>query len=175
MVKKELQTCFNNYPKQVLICSLEDVDSVYTCFIKNIQIKENEEISITANHQAGKSDSDVDSVIFLGSKLHEIPLIIFSKFQNLKEVNKNWIIWKIVDFWRLWERPSTTSLKSRMTPSKIENYRSSVQQNRKARKNCFQAQRKAPGNQLGSQCDRTNGTLWIPEQSRGTPIPQLAR
>ncbi len=84
---KELQTCFENYPKQVLSCNLLVVDSVYTCFIKNIQIKQNEAISITANHQAGKSDSDVSSVIFLDSKLHEIPPSVFRKFQNLKEVN----------------------------------------------------------------------------------------
>ncbi len=86
-VKNKLQTCFENYPKHVSICSLVDVNSVYTCFIKNIQVKQNEEISISANHQAGKSDSDVSSVIFLDSKLHVIPPSIFSKFQNLKEVN----------------------------------------------------------------------------------------
>jgi Leucine-rich repeat (LRR) protein len=87
MVKKELQTCFENYPRQVVTCSLVQVDSVYTCFIKNIKVKQNEAISITANHQAGKSDSDVSSVIFHDSKLHEIPPSVFSKFQNLKEVN----------------------------------------------------------------------------------------
>ncbi len=87
MVRKMLNGCFNKYPKQVLICSLVDVDSVYTCFIKHIQVKQNEEISITANHQPGKSDFDVSSVIFLDSKLHEIPPSVFRKFQNLKEVN----------------------------------------------------------------------------------------
>jgi Leucine-rich repeat (LRR) protein len=89
MVKKELQECFENYSKQEIkvTCNLVAVDSIYTCFIKNIQVKQNEAIGITANHQAGKSDSDVSSVIFLDSKLHEIPPSVFSKFQNLKEVN----------------------------------------------------------------------------------------
>jgi Leucine-rich repeat (LRR) protein len=89
MVKNELQTCFENYSmlEVKVTCSLVVVDSVYTCFIKNIQVKQNEEIGITAQHQAGKSDTDVSSVIFLDSKIHEIPPSVFSKFQNLKEVN----------------------------------------------------------------------------------------
>jgi Leucine-rich repeat (LRR) protein len=86
-VQERLQNCFSNFPKQNLVCNFTSIGLKYICYIRNVNIEKDEDVNITGNHQPGKSNSDVSSVIFIESKLHGIPSEIFSQFENLKELN----------------------------------------------------------------------------------------
>jgi hypothetical protein len=86
-VKKDLEKCFDNSPNQEVYCNFTSIGLNYVCYLQNVLLGEGEKIFITGNNQPEKSDSDVSSVIFIESKLHEIPSEIFEKFENLKELN----------------------------------------------------------------------------------------
>jgi Leucine-rich repeat (LRR) protein len=87
LVKEKLKICFDNFPEKKLVCQFSVVGIHYVCYIQKAVVGANEAITIVGDHQPGKLDSDVNSVIFIESKLHEIPREIFTKFENLKELN----------------------------------------------------------------------------------------
>ncbi len=87
VINEKLKVCFGNFPAEEVECNFVSLGGKYICYIRGVKLSENQQITITGNHQPGKSDSDVSSVIFIESKLDGIPQVIFSQFENLKELN----------------------------------------------------------------------------------------
>jgi Leucine-rich repeat (LRR) protein len=68
-------------PPPTVICKYQNHRTFgYTCALSGVQ---SDNFVITGNHMTGKSDSDVNGVIFLRSKLAKIPSTIFNKFSKL--------------------------------------------------------------------------------------------
>ncbi len=58
----KLQTCFENYPKQEVTCNLVNVNSIYRCFIQDVQLGKGEDIIIIGNFNM---ISDFQKTLFL--------------------------------------------------------------------------------------------------------------
>ncbi len=87
LLNEKLKVCFANFPIHEVECNFVSLGGKYVCYLRGVKLSEIQQITISGNHQPGKSDSDVSSVIFIESKLHGIPQVIFSQFENLKELN----------------------------------------------------------------------------------------
>jgi hypothetical protein len=87
-VNQKLATCNTISAEDGLVCEYKLVGLYYTCVLKNVKVRENQNIRVFGHHSLIiRDDEDVSQVIFENSKLAEIPTDIFRKFENLKTLN----------------------------------------------------------------------------------------